>query len=463
MLPINSISIENFKSFGPKQRVPLSRINFLFGPNSHGKSSVLTALGYLMNGLFKRNPQLKEIKFLDSTSGLRLDGRLVNHFAKNEYFELEFEFMHELGFGTTDKSTKLPIRVALKVDDDYVREISAFEINSNELIPALKINELYVEIYTDSAFVKDYMTMGGRDDSVNFTTGGVLKGDQYGVKYNPQKMMVDQRYAKDIFNRDKRKYAELVNNLIELLFHKYQIIFEEAEIRQVKEYGLDWLGSSRTVPGRPLTVEGEKTFFEDSFLNKKAIADLNEWLSDTDTIDLDYEFLFNESFSSLSGQKLKEFGLRLRSGGDFIPFNHVGSGVSHIFQILLPFFNGSEVLVIQQPEIHLHPSLQVQLMRACVELSKLKNVQLIFETHSEHFIKAAQLEIASGLNQMKPVFENEDLSVLYISKDENGFSKVKQMEIDDTGAFTEPWPDDFFELSADLTMERLRNSFKARN
>jgi len=102
-----------------------------------------------------------------------------------------------------------------------------------------------------------------------------------------------------------------------------------------------------------------------------------------------------------------------------------------------------------------------------IELTNEKEVeeyfQLIIETHSEHFIKAAQLELAKNLNRDKPNFKKEDLSVLYISKDKSGFSNVKQMEMDETGAFTEPWPDDFFELSADLSLERLRQSYKSRN
>jgi predicted ATPase len=98
-----------------------------------------------------------------------------------------------------------------------------------------------------------------------------------------------------------------------------------------------------------------------------------------------------------------------------------------------------------------------------MELSVKKNIQIIIETHSEHIIKAAQLEIARSLNYNKPIITKDNVSVLYVSKDEDGFSKVKQIQLDKTGAFEEPWPDDFFELSADLSIERLRNSIKSRN
>jgi predicted ATPase len=73
------------------------------------------------------------------------------------------------------------------------------------------------------------------------------------------------------------------------------------------------------------------------------------------------------------------------------------------------------------------------------------------------------LEIARSLNYNKPIITKDNVSVFYVSKDEDGFSKVKQIQLDKTGAFEEPWPDDFFELSADLSIERLRNSIKSRN
>ena len=40
------------------------------------------------------------------------------------------------------------------------------------------------------------------------------------------------------------------------------------------------------------------------------------------------------------------------------------------------------------------------------------------------------------------------------------FSNVKQMKLDESGSFTAPWPDDFFESSSDLTYERLKLTSK---
>ncbi|RYG94782.1 MAG: hypothetical protein EON58_15510, partial [Alphaproteobacteria bacterium] len=53
VMPIKSLTIQNFKGIGSKQVVPLMPITLLFGPNSAGKSTILHALNYL-NDLVNR-------------------------------------------------------------------------------------------------------------------------------------------------------------------------------------------------------------------------------------------------------------------------------------------------------------------------------------------------------------------------------------------------------------------------
>ena len=255
-----------------------------------------------------------------------------------------------------------------------------------------------------------------------------------------------------------RMIARFLNEYIDRLFELFQFSWQTELV--------GWIGPNRTILNNNISVNHTKGFIIDRFLNKNAIDKMNDWLKSTDTIDIPYQFVLHESYSK-AGLPVKEYGLIDQESGDFLTLYEVGSGIAHIFTILLPFFNDLAGLIIQQPEIHLHPSLQVQLANAMIELSNEKSkddyFQLIIETHSEHFIKAAQLQIAKNQNYINPYFRKDDLSVLYISKDENGFSKVKQMEVDKTGSFTEPWPDDFFEISGDLSLERLRQSYKSKN
>jgi predicted ATPase len=223
------------------------------------------------------------------------------------------------------------------------------------------------------------------------------------------------------------------------------------------------------VPAKSYSENGAKDYLSKRVLREEYVNDLNTWLRKSSHFEFTYEFVLNTgdrnetSFERFPVRSFVEYGVRDKENQKMLKFSEVGSGIGHIFQILLPLFSGVKVLVIQQPEVHLHPSLQVQLAKALFELSRDKNIQLVIETHSEHFIKAAQLEVAKSNSIENPLLTQDDLKVIYVSKNQDGHSVVRNIQINDFGAFNEPWPDDFFELSGDLSLGRLRFAFQKRN
>lgn len=109
--------------------------------------------------------------------------------------------------------------------------------------------------------------------------------------------------------------------------------------------------------------------------------------------------------------------------------------------------NSTDVVIIEQPELHLHPSLQAKV----VEFIKEGNGTYIIETHSEHIVRKVQVLIAQGK------LSKDQVAVYYFDKDEiSGVTSIKEMELEDNGFFKEPWPDGFFDDSYNLTKELLR-------
>jgi len=473
MIALNSYLIENFRSYGPKQRVPLRKINFLFGPNSHGKSTALTALSILANYFMKRKFTVSKIEHVDNSPDIVLRDNVINNLSGKDTFTLSCEFL------TSDKfDRQLILEPSFELEnlsDGRPVKFSLFEHFEGEKDLFFELKDDLVTINFDSYYYRDSLR------TLNYSSRKVDEKDPFDkgektyesididwlnlrLKNPPPSFGWSEEFQMQTFIKDdesvseKRKIVQFLNNEIDKLFGLFQFSWQTNLV--------GWIGPNRTILNNNISVNHEKGFIDDRFLNKKAIDKMNDWLKSTDTIDIPYQFVLHESYSK-AGLLVKEYGLIDQDSGNFLTLYEVGSGIAHIFLILLAFFNDLVGLIIQQPEIHLHPALQVQLARAMIELTNEKKgdeyFQLIIETHSEHFIKAAQLEIARNLNSEESNFKKEFLSVLYISKDKSRFSKVKQMELDETGAFTEPWPDDFFELSADLSLERLRQSYKSKN
>ena len=127
----------------------------------------------------------------------------------------------------------------------------------------------------------------------------------------------------------------------------------------------------------------------------------------------------------------------------------VGTGISQLLPVLVNAAGSEECLImIEQPELHLHPALQAELGDVFIEsaLGESKNTFLI-ETHSEHLIlrllrrirETATGALREGMTPVRP----EDVCVLYIEPGKDG-SKVVHLPVNAEGDFDKPWPEGFF-------------------
>lgn len=129
----------------------------------------------------------------------------------------------------------------------------------------------------------------------------------------------------------------------------------------------------------------------------------------------------------------------------------MGFGISQVMPVLIELFYvpvGATILM-EQPELHLYPSAQTDLADVMIQAikaredAKNRNVQLIIETHSEHFLRRLQRRIAEGVidaDQMRAYFVNTQTSP----------TTLDPLQIDLFGNIFN-WPDGFFgDIDLDL-------------
>ena len=93
-----------------------------------------------------------------------------------------------------------------------------------------------------------------------------------------------------------------------------------------------------------------------------------------------------------------EVGIRTKGSRDWVDLPDVGFGISQVLPVLVQCFYApaGSIVVMEQPEIHLHPRAQSALADVMIDVIKSRewgadrNIQLIVETHSEHFLRRLQ-------------------------------------------------------------------------
>ena len=91
---------------------------------------------------------------------------------------------------------------------------------------------------------------------------------------------------------------------------------------------------------------------------------------------------------------------------------------------------------LEQPEIHLHPSVQSGLADVLIDAMKNRKVQIVVESHSEHLLRRLQRRVA------EQVVSPEETALYFCEAAAEG-SKLTQLDVDLFGNITN-WPKDFF-------------------
>jgi hypothetical protein len=132
-----------------------------------------------------------------------------------------------------------------------------------------------------------------------------------------------------------------------------------------------------------------------------------------------------------------------------VRLNDVGYGVSQVLPVVVQsLLAASRDLLIEQPELHLHPRLQAELADVFVRSAFEQKNTLLLETHSEHLILRLMRRIRETsrgtLPEGMPTVKPEDVSIIYVQPTENG-SVPLVMDLDEDGELLTAWPNGFFE------------------
>jgi energy-coupling factor transporter ATP-binding protein EcfA2 len=133
----------------------------------------------------------------------------------------------------------------------------------------------------------------------------------------------------------------------------------------------------------------------------------------------------------------------------------VGAGVTQVLPVvtLILAAPAGTVVIVEEPESHLHPLAQSELAELFAEVQR-RGVQLIVETHSEHLFRRMQTIMA------REQIAAKDCALYFIDRDQTG-PNIKRLQADQVGRIKN-WPDKFFGDALGEARQQTKLAFEAQ-
>ena len=418
---MDRITLENYRCFREKQSARLAPLTLLVGNNSTGKTSFLALIRALW-----------DVAFLDQIPDFREDPYDLGTFreiahnrggrgGKADSFEAGFIFRQQQLFRKKAKNTsfeaKFKERDASPFPETRVYSLEQVQLTAREAEDRSCVAHIVTPIHNLVHTFENRMPSREETWLVPF-----------------RRLVFDIRYSLRMDEQDKSKADEGSATSVNQL-KKEEAVELESELSDFSRILSPGLGRHRPFASAPIRSRPRRTYdpsrpsrdpegeYVPTYIASMFHRNKKEWDRLKDGLE---EFgresgLYDEiAIKSLGGTDGTPFQVQIRKSsakrkGTRRNLIDVGYGVSQALPLLTELLrkDAPRMFLLQQPEVHLHPSAQAALGSLFCNIAGTKR-QLIVETHSDYILNRVRMDIRDKKTDLKP----EDVSILYFETGE---------------------------------------------
>ena len=403
---ITELSAQNFKSWQDTGRLQFAPLTGLFGANSSGKTSILQVL-LMLKQTAERPPDWNEPLYFGTEESLVNLGSfddIIHRPANDSSLEISVSWKTpeqiDIRGNLTDFFSFSTAIVKNKYGDT---ELEGFRYTFDEYNAGIEWTP------------QGYKLINNNIPAASFRCYGLVSPSNYGEDYLS------------------------LQNAFENLFSR---ILYLGPLREHPRPRYTWDGDHPKSIGQ----EGEKAIpaLLSGRIRRLPIDEqILSWLQRLELID-------SYDLRPVSGAgRDYEFLVKKYKGGPDVRLTDIGFGVSQVLPVLILCYYAPEgsILILEQPEAHLHPKVQTELADVLIDVVKNRNLQIILESHSEYLLSRLQRRIAE-----KKIAAAD--TALYFCEIKDGTSEIEQLNVDEYGNIRN-WPQDFF---GDVTGELIKKT-----
>lgn len=435
---LTSLHIKNFKAWKDTGPIRLAPLTVIFGANSAGKSS----LGHLLLALKQTtlSADRKRPLHLGDENSL-IDLGTFTECLHNHDLHAALQF--ELGWKIAGKALEVHDSISKKKFSGNGMQLHV-EISADSKEQP-RVDRLSYQLLQDGA--KKLMVDYVRDDKNKID----ISSSQYKLVRNTGRGWPldepDKFYRISDQSRARFQNAEFLSDFALSVEAALNSVYYLGPLRDHPKRMYSWSGETPESVGQKgefaiaailaASAQGRK-------INRAQYKNLArfdvfiaQWLKDLGII---------HGFSVkpvAKGRKEYEVLVKTHPTATEVKITDVGFGVSQVLPALVQAFYcpPNSTIWMEQPEIHLHPQVQAELADAFIsatqawENGKERHVQLIVESHSEHFLNRLQRRVAEGLSP--------DKVAVYFCRRAGSATELEPLRLNSFGEI-ENWPENFF-------------------
>jgi predicted ATPase len=397
---LTDFEVAKYRPFDEWNLVELRPLTLVYGRNAAGKSALVRALPLIAGALQGRGPEPLDLS-LPALRGSTYR-ELTSYFSASG--ELQF------GCGWRNRSTEREsLRVTLKgLSPQFERQV-----------------------------IDKWVLRGGSKAEYTYDWG-------------------DQRYDVQREGMDNEKQS------VEFLGVVPKAFLER--LSDLRSLRVEWLGPDRPAPlavAESISATGispdgagcRRLLAESRRLNSNLLSRVSESL----------KRVVGQQLDVLLHPQIDAFTIRVGASPSqdrMVRLSNTGEGVSHVLPVLVALEVGEKEsapdhIVIEQPEIHLHPHAECELGKIVAEAAQRSGgPRYLIETHSENLLLGVQLAIVQ--KRLAP----ENVIVYFVHQDEEGHSRAARVELDERAEPNGPIPQPFGEgLALARSLVEARRDF----
>ncbi len=493
---LTSITLAKYKSFKDSTTINLKPLTLLCGVNSSGKSSVLKSLLMMKQTVEKESPYNK-LAFVgnyvdngyfedivndsctdDGFFTIKYDF-VVSRYSKSEKKRQDMQSFKELNklysqIPDVKSIFKYKINHFIKVAKSDSKGLLSYIDNNNIVETKIEIHaynksgEEVIGFYGFISLIKDIKTPNGREYYLNYKNLPLNRCFISNSDNQEDKLVC---YFNNIKLTNIYKEGGIKANTLNLK----PTIMSLFNITSMMYTGIRFLAPLRHFPSRFYTISGdvssvgiygenapvllaklqsELAFYEIAMprsLNSKSLFELNYKIPG-------YTFK-QQAQNWFNYMELGNVDIKGENGQISVTFSEhnisdIGFGVSQVMPIIVQGLSmmKDELLLLEQPEIHLHPKMQMKIADFLIALADAER-NLIVETHSDHIINRIVRRCLENPNLI------DKISILFLSKAEDNSTQIEEIKID-THLGIDEAPIDFFDQYSSETDAIIQNGYR---